>query len=115
MSPRTPMNEGELLAQVGWVRALARRLAQDAHEADDLAQDALVVAMSGPRPADGSLRQWLAGVLRGVWYTRRRAERRRGQREDAACREDSWPSASDLVQRAASQRAITALMATRVR
>lgn len=104
MPTHPPLNDVDLLAQVGWVRALARQLALDVNDADDLAQEALVVALKSGRPATSTLRPWLAGILRGVWRTRRRTERRRSHREDAVRTSEAWPSAADLVERASSQR-----------
>ncbi|HEV8113203.1 MAG TPA: hypothetical protein VGR31_10555 [Planctomycetota bacterium] len=41
----TPSDLSLLLAQTGWTKALARRLASDVHLADDLVQDAWVTAI----------------------------------------------------------------------
>lgn len=46
MSEAAKYDEDALLAQAGWVRALARHLTADAHTADDLAQDALAAALA---------------------------------------------------------------------
>ena len=72
---QTHFDAERLLAEISWVRALALRLTQDGHEADDLVQETLAVALaSGPgREEPASLRAWLGGVLRNV----RRAARRR--------------------------------------
>ena len=70
----------ELLAQVGWVRALAAQVARDSHAADDLAQEALFVALRGDAGRARSLRGWLAAVTLRLERTRRRGEARRGQR-----------------------------------
>ena len=80
----------QLLAQVPWIRRLAARVAGDAHLAEDLAQDALIVALGERRP-DGAgstsepaaLRRWLAAVVQNLGRTRRRSERRRAARETA--------------------------------
>lgn len=109
MPPRRDIDPEELLPQVGWVRALARELVRDPNAADDLAQDALVVALSGSggsgeRPR--SVRRWLAGVVRNLVRTSRRGERRRAEREAAAVRGGVSPPALELVERAATQRAL---------
>lgn len=66
MSTPEPPELHELLAHQDWLRALARRLVSDAHAADDLAQDALVVALERPPRHGGNLRAWLARVLRNL-------------------------------------------------
>ena len=106
MSPRVPIEHSDLLSQVGWVRSLAHQIADDVHDASDIAQEALVVAMTGERPRENTLRQWLAGIVRGLSRTKRRADRRRAQREHAVRRVDCYPSAEELVESAARQRAL---------
>src|SRR5206468_4093801 len=58
-----------LLAEDRWIRRLARRLAGDAHAAEDLVQEtwaaALDVRQDAPRPH--ALRPWLRGILRNLW------------------------------------------------
>ncbi len=74
----------ELLAQMGWVRSLARGLVADAGRAEDVAQGAALLALeklpanarSGPK-----LRAWLARTTRMLAFGERRSERRRAQRE----------------------------------
>ncbi|MEM7200566.1 MAG: sigma-70 family RNA polymerase sigma factor [Planctomycetota bacterium] len=96
----------ELLAEIGWVRALALRVVADAHVADDLAQDAMLVALrggaDGPRPE--SRRRWLAAVVRHLSRTRRRGERRRVRREAEVAKEAVAPATVELIERAAMQR-----------
>jgi DNA-directed RNA polymerase specialized sigma24 family protein len=56
-----------LLAQEGWVRALARKLVSRESEAEDVAQSAIAAALEHP-PRSGEnapvLRAWLAQVAR---------------------------------------------------
>lgn len=111
----------ELLAQIGWVRELALRVASDAHVAEDLTQDTLLVALRGresgtlaplpvgegavlddARPA--SLRRWLAAVVRNLGRTGRRSARRRSEREAALAHQELPPSTLELIERAATQR-----------
>ncbi len=54
-----------------FVRRLAARLVA-ASDADDVAQDAWVVALSRPRPANASLGAWLAGVVKTLARATRR-------------------------------------------
>ena len=45
--PSASFDTEELLAQIDWVRALALRVAADVHLAEDLTQDAMLVALRG--------------------------------------------------------------------
>ena len=100
------MNTEDLLDQVDWIRALARRLVVDPHHADDLAQDALLAAIeSPPRRAHTSIRAWLATVVRHQARKRHRDDTRRRRREAHAARGEPDPRRSDdLVERAETQR-----------
>jgi DNA-directed RNA polymerase specialized sigma24 family protein len=49
METRTSIEAEALLGQVSWVRALARRLIRDPEIAEDVAQDALLVALDRNR------------------------------------------------------------------
>jgi RNA polymerase sigma-70 factor (ECF subfamily) len=104
------LDQAELLRNMGWIRALARTLAQEASRADDVAQDALVLALERPpRALEGAgLRAWLAKVVASLAHTRRRSERRRAQREAAAARDEALPATLDVVERGAMQRAVIA-------
>lgn len=76
--------EHELLAHTEWMRALARGLVRDAHAADDLVQEACVVALERPPRSLPHPRAWLATVLRSLARQRERAESRRAERERRA-------------------------------
>lgn len=74
-----------LLAELDGVRRLARRLLRDAHEADDVAQDALAAAIERPPRSAAGLRAWFARVTRNfARQTIRRADRRAARERDAA-------------------------------
>ncbi len=78
--------EDLLTGHVEWVRALARRLAADPDSAEDLAQDALVVALRG-QPRDAlRFRPWIAAVLRNLARQGARGTTRREAREELAAR-----------------------------
>ena len=64
----------DLLAHGDWVHALARRLVRDPSSADDLAQDALVVALERPPAHAANLRAWLGRVLRNLHRERARRQ-----------------------------------------
>ena len=89
----------EVLEQLSWLRALARRLVRDPLDAEDVVQDTLVVALArGPR-AGVSLRSWLGAVLRNAVRQERRASRRRARREALRAAEAaaSVPSSLDVL------------------
>lgn len=93
-----------LLGDARWLRALSRRLVQDASAADDLLQDAWVAALEHP-PADVEAgRAWFERVLERLWRMRWRAERARTGREHASARAERLDSAAEVVSRAELQR-----------
>lgn len=61
----------ELLADVGWLRTLAQRLARDPDTADDLVQETCAIALRQAAPPR-DWRSWLVGVLRTLVRSRRR-------------------------------------------
>ncbi len=98
----------QLLTESRWVRALAQRLASPGHDADDLVQDTWLAAMRCPPGSTADLRNWLATVLRNLVRQghRRSSRRRRREDENSAGRPTAEPAAADLVERAATQRAV---------
>jgi len=107
--PQDPLGS-DLLAQVEWVRRLARQLVAQPDRAEDLAQDTMVAALEAPRSAR-SLRPWLAGTARLLARQSARGEGRRRAREeqtraDQSGRAACGPEASELLQRAETQRAL---------
>jgi len=96
------MDQGQLdqvLANAGFVRQLARALARDDHEADDVAQEVLVRALPPPRGLSMDLRSWLAGVTRNVFRMGRRTEFRRHRRERNSAQPEQVPSAAEQTER----------------
>ena len=68
-SPDRVIREEDLLAQMGWVRDLARALVRDPALAEDVAQEAwLTATLRPPRSyeGEGGLRAWLATVVRNL-------------------------------------------------
>lgn len=106
MDTRNAIDSEALLREVGWVRALARRLIEDGAEAEDVAQEAMVVALRGTWQEPRALRQWLGAVVRNLSRNARRRGAVRGRREGPF--EDgegpSLPSTLELVEKAATQR-----------
>ncbi len=75
-----------LLAHGRFLRALARDILRDAHQAEDVVQEAWLRARNrAPRKA-GAMRAWLARIVRNLALDRVRAEQARRQREVAVGR-----------------------------
>lgn len=69
--------------ETAWVARLARSLVSDPHAADDVAQDAWLLAMR-TESASGGFRAWMASVVRNAARVRARGESRRRQHEALA-------------------------------
>ncbi|HVS08988.1 MAG TPA: sigma-70 family RNA polymerase sigma factor, partial [Planctomycetota bacterium] len=96
----------ELLAQAGWLRALASSLVRDSASAEDLVQDTWLVALTR-RPRSGRpLRPWLARVVRNLASNRRRAEGRRTEHELDARLPSAPQPAEEIVGELEAQRAL---------
>lgn len=78
-----------------WLQALARRLARDPAEADDLVQETWLAAERAPSEPTRSRRAWLGGVLRNRERMLRRSEARRRRRE-AEAQDGRAAAATDL-------------------
>ncbi len=97
-----------LIANVEAVRRLARALVRDVDDAEDLAQEALCLAVERPPRAGWPIGRWLAGVVRNLARTRRRGARRRAEREVRSARPDRLPGDQELVARVEIQRRVLA-------
>lgn len=89
-----------LVADLDGLRALARRVALGDGDADDLVQDAAVVALTHPPARDRALGPWLATVIRNLGRMDRRSRRRRERREAAAPLPAAGERADQLLDRA---------------
>lgn len=92
----------ELLAGSRWVRELARGLVRDLSSAEDVAQDAWLVALTRPAAARDP-RAWLTGVVRKLAGRQTRSAERRRRRESAAACGEAVPSTDELVERSELQ------------
>ncbi len=93
-----PGGEAELERDGKALRRLARALVRDASTADDLVQDAWVVALERrERAAQGGA--FLSGVVRRLALGWRRAEARRGERENASAGETQSPRPDEIAER----------------
>jgi RNA polymerase sigma factor (sigma-70 family) len=84
------------------VRKLARALVSDPHDADDLAQEAWLVAAAARgrgRDERASWTAWIAGVMRNLARNRRRGDARRGAREREAARPEPVSGPDELLER----------------
>ena len=111
-SART-ISEEELLENLAWVQALARKLVRDPGRAEDVAQEVWLNALERPpRGTTGAtLRAWLARVVHTLARQSLRTETSRSRRELAAARDEAEPSACDVVARTAmQQRLVGAVM-----
>lgn len=109
MQPVASSTLNDLLTDLRWVRDLARSLARNPHDADDLAQDAVLVALQSPPRRDINLRGWFQRVLGNLARQGRRAEGRRQRREQAlalARESHGERAAGELVERASVHRAV---------
>lgn len=101
----------DLLAELGWLRALALRLLGDVHGAEDTAQAVLVRAIEEPparREGEG-LRGWLARLTKNEARSRRRSATRRRAREAVAgeTKPAASPAASEIVARGSLHQRVT--------
>src|SRR6476619_3864916 len=96
----------ELMAELAWVRRLARALTRDPAAAEDVAQDAFIVATEHAPPDDRALKPWLARVVVNLARTRRRGAARREAREQAAETARDVPTPAELVERVELQRIV---------
>lgn len=103
-----------LLAQTGWLRALARQLVSDEHGAEDLTQETLLAALRAERPKRAPVRAWLAGIARNLSANARRRDARRRVHESssaAVAGERAAPSAAETAEQFAVHRAVVEAVA----
>jgi RNA polymerase sigma-70 factor (ECF subfamily) len=101
-TPEPHPEHDELLAQLGWMRALAMRLVRDPDVADDVLQRACLLALqqSPDQVRTGDrLRAWLASVTRRMVGHAWRTEDRRSRRERVAAKPEALPATVDLAAR----------------
>jgi len=97
-----------LLEQVGFLRGLARSLVFDEGQAEDVVQDALLVALRDKPRHRSRLRAWLAGITRNLALKSLRSEGRRARREHAVARAESLTGTSEVAARLELHRALVA-------
>ncbi|MGE0551080.1 MAG: sigma-70 family RNA polymerase sigma factor [Kofleriaceae bacterium] len=97
----------QLLAEIHWIRGLARALVRDASTADDVAQETWLVATEQQPAIDRPLRPWLGRVVVNLVRTRRRGDTRRAERDTAFDAQRSVPTPAELVERVELQRVLS--------
>ncbi|MBI5363379.1 MAG: sigma-70 family RNA polymerase sigma factor [Planctomycetes bacterium] len=97
----------ELLAHAGWARRLALRLVADPQAADDLVQDAWIVAATRGWEGDEP-RTWLARALRRLAIRRHRSEGARRVREATTARPEAQEPVDEVLARAQLEHALAA-------
>ncbi len=102
MTNHPHFDDESLSAELGLVRSLAARVARDAHTADDLTQEALLIGLG--RSTSSSSRGWWAKVVRNLGLTEARGARRRTRREQQVARPEATPSTCEQVERDADRR-----------
>jgi RNA polymerase sigma-70 factor (ECF subfamily) len=103
---RPQIDPEELLANAGWLHALARSLVADGHRADDVVQQTFAAAVEHP-PGDGvPLRPWLARVARNFSLKVLRSEGRRAHHETQAPAPPPTTSPAESVARAETFREV---------
>ena len=96
----------QLMAEMGWVRQLARALVKNDALADDIAQDTWLIAERQHPETDRPLRPWLARVVTNLARTRRTSEARRDRRDIAYDDGRNQATPAELVERVELQRAL---------
>jgi len=94
-----------LLRHAGFVRALARGLAADEHDADDVEQETWLAAIRRA-PRFISIRGWLATVARRASNSLARRDRRRTARETVVARPERIASTAEIVEAEALRRTL---------
>jgi RNA polymerase sigma-70 factor (ECF subfamily) len=95
-----------LLAHRAWVRTLSRAIVADPGAADDVEQATWLTALRRPPADDGSVKAWLAQVVKSRALDIAREGRRRAAREEACARRRVEPSAADVSARFDAERRV---------
>ncbi len=103
---RPPIDADALLAQEGFIRAIARPLVLDESRVDDVVQETWLTALQRRPRRWASLPSWLATVARNIALKARRGEERRRRRERAVARCEQVGATDELVDRVAQHRRI---------
>src|SRR5262245_37066868 len=97
----------ELLTELDWLRRLAHHLTRDESQADDLVQEAFVVARQHPPRPGAPLRPWLFRVMQNLFRMHVRGEGRRNRREMASEAPAGSATAEEALESLEAHRALT--------
>ncbi|MBI1853430.1 MAG: sigma-70 family RNA polymerase sigma factor [Planctomycetes bacterium] len=103
---RSTLTPEVLLEEGDFVRALARSLLFDEHQADDVVQRTWLAALERPPRRAGAWRAWLRRVVHNFARDERRSAGRRTAREHRVAERDRVPSTGDIVEREAMRRVV---------
>jgi RNA polymerase sigma-70 factor (ECF subfamily) len=102
-----------LLAERGWIRALALSLLKDAQGADEVVQEAVLAALRRPPDGDRPLGPWLRTVVRNLSWKRVEKDRNRAaaeRRRAFDARDASAPSAAEQSERLELERLVVEML-----
>ncbi|MCE9596079.1 MAG: sigma-70 family RNA polymerase sigma factor [Planctomycetes bacterium] len=100
------LDPAAVLAHRDYVERLARKLVFDRSLADDVAQDVWAIALERPPKDRGTLKRWLAAVVRNAARLERRSKSRRETREHEVARDERISAADELVEREALRKSV---------
>ncbi|MGE0192981.1 MAG: RNA polymerase sigma factor [Planctomycetota bacterium] len=113
MVPPPPALKIDALLEHGaFLRRLAGRLVRSEAEADDVVQDAWVIALEREGPAPKKPRAWLAGIVRHRAQRTARDAARRRTRHERAARPEAIDATVDVAARLEVQRRIAEAVAS---
>lgn len=107
-----PFDPDDLVRHSRFVKSLARDLARDDDEADELAARTFEAALARRPTGGGSLRVWLRRVVSRLFLRTRRDEARRRRREEAAAPREATAATVDDVARLELEREVAAAFAS---
>src|SRR5262245_56126782 len=110
MEPWASMGAAELLQHSDFLRRLARGLVRDAHQADDVVQDAYLAAYEHPPARPSSLRAWLATLVQNRVRNVGREAANRAARERHAARREALESHEHAAEALELQRLVCELV-----
>src|SRR5687768_11086901 len=93
-----PASDEDLVALTRELRRLARRLVSDDASADDLVQEAWLIALEDSAGSTRNIVAWLRTILRNLALRKARRESRCREIEERVAREESVSSETELVE-----------------
>ena len=106
MSTSIPNDPTDLLADLDFVRRIARQLCRDEHAAEDLVQETYASALRSAPDRIDNRRSWLATVTRNLFLSGRRSEQRRQRREQREQGETAVPTPDEVAAREQHRRLV---------